>query len=162
MESYNSEKSELKSKTKLIREREDPERITFETCDLSTLLGSLYGLNESQILLFSKILKYPNICIHFLEFMTELKNNAIQKNLKVLLDKGLIERKSVSLAEFKARCMNQETRGFRLPVDIKNDRGYLYLYKIKPISALYEQFKQRLKYIESQLSEFKNLFQTED
>ena len=154
-------KLKLKLKLKKDNDPEETEKIVIENCDLSSLLGSLYTLNESQILLFSKILKYPNICIHYLEFMTDLKNNAIQKNLKVLLDKGLIERESVSLAEFKERCINQEQGGFHLPLDIKNDRGYLFLYKPKPINYLLKDFGMHLKYIEEQIEKFKNMFTKE-
>ncbi len=143
-------------------DEEQDEQITVDGCNLTVLLGSLYGLNQSQILLFSKILRYPSICIHYLEFMTDLKNNAIQKNLKVLLDKGLIERNSVSLAEFKERCMRTKLGGMRIPMDVKNERGYLFLYKAKPLEHLLQQFQERNREIQAQIDGFKNIYREEE
>lgn len=163
MESQQSKKNKPRAKRERVNEdqnkqEEEDEQIIIESCNLSILLGALYGLNQSQILLFSKILRYPSICIHYLEFMTDLKNNAIQKNLKVLLDKGLIERHPVSLAEFKDRCMRNQSGGIRIPIDIKNERGYLFLYRTKPIEQLLNQFQEKISDIEAQIEEFKKFY----
>jgi hypothetical protein len=168
MESHQSNKrrkhteNEQNEKKRQEENGDSEEDIIIESCNLSVLLGSLYGLNESQILLFSKILRYPSICIHYLEFMTDLKNNAIQKNLKVLLDKGLIMRDSVSLAEFKDRCMKAQPGRLRIPIDIKNERGYLFLYRAKPIEQLLSQFQEKLIDIETQIEEFKKIYREEE
>lgn len=148
---------EQKTKIKSKHSKKRNPKIIIEDCDLSKLLGSLYGFNHTQILLFEKILTHPRVCCQILEKMTDLKNNAIQKNLKTLLDAGLIEREAVSLSEFREHCKSQEFMNFKDSADIKNERGYLFLYKSKSIQQIHEIFSKRMEGIQKNLDEFAKL-----
>jgi predicted transcriptional regulator len=89
-----------------------------------------------------------------LEFKTDLKNNAIQKNLVVLMNAGLIQRDSVTLSDFKRLCQQREDEHFSLPMDIPSEKGYLYLYKTKPTEDLKALFDSKLKKIQANISIF--------
>lgn len=103
--------------------------------DSSILVGNIvrhvFDLSKKQLECFMNIFEMENsgTCIVNLVDIMDSERSIIQKNLKVLMKKGLVERKSVTLAEFKERC----TLNNREDIKPKTNKGYLYIYS--PISS---------------------------
>jgi predicted transcriptional regulator len=103
----------------------EKEKVVFSKADL--IIKDLFGLTKKQAECFKKIqnINKAGVCISYLgEHMGDVDRSVVQKQVKVLYDKGLINRKQVTLAEFREICekdKNQQTS--------TTDRGYLYLYE---------------------------------
>ncbi|UYP48214.1 hypothetical protein NEF87_004499 [Candidatus Lokiarchaeum ossiferum] len=115
--------------------------------DKSILVGNIirhvFNLSKKQLECFMNIVEMENsgTCILNLVDVMDSERSIIQKNLKVLMKKGLVERKSVTLTEFKERC----TLNNREDISPKTNKGYLYIYS--PLSS-----KELTSKIESILS----------
>jgi len=69
--------------------------------------------------------------------------------LKVLLEKGLVIRESVSLSEFNIRCQEHD-----IDNQIKTNKGYLYIYASISDGELLEKINETLKRWKNILKDF--------
>ena len=88
-------------------------------------LKAIFELTNKQLdcFLTLRIKKNAGSCIKNLVDNTNSERSIIQKHLKVLLEKGLVVRESVSLSEFNMRCQEHHIEN-----QIKTNKGYLYIY----------------------------------
>jgi len=88
-------------------------------------LKAIFELTNKQLdcFLTLRIKKNAGSCIKNLVDSTNSERSIIQKHLKVLLEKGLVIRESVSLSEFNIRCQKHDIEN-----QIKTNKGYLYIY----------------------------------
>ncbi len=88
-------------------------------------LKAIFELTNKQLdcFLTLRIKKKAGSCIKNLVENTNSERSIIQKHLKVLLEKGLVIRESVSLSEFNTRCQEHNIEN-----QIKTNKGYLYIY----------------------------------
>ncbi|MHA1473710.1 MAG: hypothetical protein ACTSQ5_00845 [Promethearchaeota archaeon] len=88
-------------------------------------LKAIFELTNKQLdcFLTLRIKKNAGSCIKNLVDNTNSERSIIQKHLKVLLEKGLVKRESVSLSEFNIRCQEHDIEN-----QIKTNKGYLYIY----------------------------------
>ena len=77
------------------------------------------------------------ICIQMITTTLPIERSIAQKILKSLMEKGLIERRSITLADFNTYC----ARFAQTQLIKKNDKGCLFLYK--PLSK--NDFLEKLK-----------------
>ncbi len=112
-------------------------------------LKSIFELTKKQLdcFLTLRLKKKPGSCIKILVDNTNSERSIIQKYLKVLLEKGLVIRDSVSLTEFNKRCEE-----YKLDNKISTNKGYLYIYStisdedlLKKINITLEKWKKNLK-----------------
>jgi predicted transcriptional regulator len=94
------------------------------------IIKSVFNLSKKQLDCFMKILEMNNegTCIVKLVENMNSERSIIQKYLKILMEKGLVERKAITLSEFKILCDcngNDELKP-------TTNKGYLYIYA--PIS----------------------------
>ena len=88
-------------------------------------LKAIFELTNKQVdcFLTLRLKKETGSCIKNLVDNTNSERSIIQKHLKVLLEKGLVIRESVSLSEFNIRCQEHDIEN-----QIKTNKGYLYIY----------------------------------
>ncbi len=105
--------------------------LTDNSAPVGNIIRRVFDLSKKQLECFMNILEMENsgTCIINLVDVMDSERSIIQKNLKTLMQKGLVERKSVTLAEFKDRC----TKNNREDIKPKTNKGYLYIYA--PISS---------------------------
>ncbi len=112
-------------------------------------LKAIFELTNKQLECFLalRIKKNTGSCIKNLEKDTDTERSIIQKHLKVLLEKGLVIRESVSLSEFNIRCQEHE-----IDNEIKTNKGYLFIYAsisdeelLEKINKTLEKWKKILK-----------------
>ena len=92
---------------------------------VSSTLKAIFDLTNKQLdcFLTLRIKKKTGSCIKNLVENTNSERSIIQKHLKVLLEKGLVIRESVSLSEFNIRCQEND-----IDNKIKTNKGYLFIY----------------------------------
>ena len=92
---------------------------------VSSTLKAIFDLTNKQLdcFLTLRIKKNTGSCIKNLVENTNSERSIIQKHLKVLLEKGLVIRESVSLSEFNIRCQEND-----IDNKIKTNKGYLFIY----------------------------------
>lgn len=97
---------------------------------INHILKSLFHLTPKQISVFLKLRQcsYAETCILNMVDLMESERSIIQKYLAKLMKKGLVYRRPVTLAEFQARCRDNN----REDISPSTTKGYLYLYS--PIS----------------------------
>lgn len=116
------------------------EKLKFSKADL--ILRALFGLTKKQAECFKKIqnINKTGVCISYLgEQMGDVDRSVVQKQVKVLFDKELINRKQVTLAEFREICEKDTDQR-----TAKTDRGYLYLYEPLSKKELLNKANERM------------------
>jgi len=112
-------------------------------------LKAIFELTNKQVdcFLTLRLKKQTGSCIKNLVDNTNSERSIIQKHLKVLLEKGLVIRESVSLTEFNVRCQEHD-----IDNQIKTNKGYLYIYSsisneelLNKINETLEDWKNILK-----------------
>jgi predicted transcriptional regulator len=101
-----------------------------EVKKFSRIIRSVFNLTPKQMATFLEIRQCTGngTCISNIVMGMDSERSIIQKYLKVLFDKGLITRQSVTLSEFQERCKINN----RLDMAPNTTKGYLFLYS--PIS----------------------------
>ena len=96
------------------------------------IIQHVFNLSKKQVECFMNILEMEEkgTCILNLVGILESERSIVQKNLKSLMEKGLVVRKSVTLTEFKEMCVSNNNLNFKP----KTNKGYLYIYQ--PISSI--------------------------
>lgn len=110
--------------------------------DLNQILKSVFLITKKQCEIMNLIRKAKErgTCINNLVFSLNSERSIIQKQLKVLLNKELITRRSVSLSEFQDICrINNMSK--LMP---KCNKGYLYLYYPLSNQELKEKIENKL------------------
>ena len=93
---------------------------------IKKILRSLFDLTKKQIECYLIIRKCqdPSICVNHLVGLMVSERSIIQKHMKVLFNKGLITRESVTLNQYSELCASQN----RKESERQNNRGYLFVY----------------------------------
>jgi predicted transcriptional regulator len=130
----------------------DKAKVEFSKSD--RIIKALFGLSKKQAECFKKIqnINKSGVCISYLgEHMGDVDRSVIQKQVKVLFDKGLIKRNQVTLAEFREICKRDESQ-----FSTKTDRGYLYLYEpltnVELLSKANSEMERWRRVLEIQIS----------
>ena len=94
--------------------------------DLKKILRALFDLTKKQIECYLIIRKCqdPSICVNHLVGLMSSERSIVQKHMKVLFNKGLITRESVTLNEYSELCASQN----RKKNERQSNRGYLFVY----------------------------------
>jgi len=105
-------------------------------------LKAIFELTNKQLncFLILRIKKKTGSCIKNLVDNTNSERSIIQKHLKVLLEKGLVVRESVSLSEFNIRCQEND-----IDNKIKTNKGYLFIYASISDEELLAKIKETLE-----------------
>ena len=105
-------------------------------------LKAIFELTNKQLNCFLtlRIKKETGSCIKNLVDNINSERSIIQKHLKVLLEKGLVIRESVSLSEFNIRCQEHD-----IDNQIKTNKGYLYIYASISDEELLEKINETLE-----------------
>lgn len=129
----------------------EKEKVVFTKVDL--IIRDLFGLTKKQTECFKKVqnINKAGVCISFLgDKMGGVDRSVVQKQVKVLFEKGLISRKQVTLAEFREICERDKTEHTST-----TDRGYLYLYEPLSKEELFNKANEKMnswrKTLESEL-----------
>lgn len=98
--------------------------------EFAKIIRSVFGLTPAQFRTFAAIRQCTGngTCISNVVNRLDSERSIIQKYLKVLFDKKLITRRSVTLSEFQNQCKENN----RLDMSPSTTKGYLFLYT--PIS----------------------------
>jgi len=114
-------------------------------------LKAIFELTNKQVdcFLTLRLKKETGSCIKNLVDNTNSERSIIQKHLKVLLEKGLVMRESVSLTEFNIRCQEH-----KIDNQIKTNKGYLYIYSSISNEDLLEKINERLEDWKNLLKDF--------
>lgn len=118
----------------------EKEKVVFSKADL--VIKDLFRLTKKQAECFKKIynISKAGVCISYLgEHMGDVDRSVVQKQVKVLFDKGLIKRKQVTLAEFREICERDKSQQTS-----STDRGYLYLYEPLTKSELIKKANDKM------------------
>ena len=109
---------------------------------VSSTLKAIFDLTNKQLdcFLTLRIKKNTGSCIKNLVENTNSERSIIQKHLKVLLEKGLVIRESVSLSEFNIRCQEND-----IDNKIKTNKGYLFIYASISDEELLAKINETLK-----------------
>ena len=114
------------------------------------LIRYLFKLTKNQFSCFVHIFKkqekeFQGTCVKDLTETRNTTRSIAQRQLYHFYKEGLVERESITLAEFKKRCDKNEVI-YEVP---EGSKGYTYIYQ--PIS--YEKF---ITLIKQKLDEIKN------
>lgn len=106
------------------------------------VLQAVFQISNKQLDCFFQIrnLSQSRTCILNLVQKLRSERSLVQKQIKTLLDRGLIIRDAVSLSEFKAHCIESG----QTDLEPKSNKGYLYLYSALPDSVLLQKIKTSL------------------
>lgn len=121
----------------------NPSLIEFEENPLVfSTLKAIFELTNKQLNCFLtlRIKENTGSCIKNLVENTNSERSIIQKHLKVLLEKGLVIRESVSLSEFNIRCQEND-----IDNQIKTNKGYLFIYASISDEELLEKINETLE-----------------
>jgi predicted transcriptional regulator len=100
---------------------------------LGNILQSVFEITPLQYQFYQKLQalysgmqnNLDGICIQMITTTFPIERSVAQKILKILMEKGLIERHSITLADFNTCCAQfAQTQLIK-----KNDKGCLFLYK---------------------------------
>jgi predicted transcriptional regulator len=119
------------------------------------LFKCILGLNEIESNVFSYLLNKSNVVTTVSELtqLFEKDRSSIQRSLQHLVELNLIERKAMSLKNYKDTTGEED----------KRKRGYLYIYEAKDLNIIKEEFKQLLDKWYNAMSQYiKNLDQLFD
>lgn len=112
-------------------------------------LKAIFELTNKQLdcFLTLRLKKKTGSCIKNLVDNTKSERSIIQKHLKVLLERGLVIRDSVSLTEFNKRCED-----YNIDNKMNTNKGYLYIYSaisdediLDKINVKLEEWKKNLE-----------------
>lgn len=112
-------------------------------------LKAIFELTNKQLdcFLTLRLKKKTGSCIKNLVDNTKSERSIIQKHLKVLLERGLVIRDSVSLTEFNKRCED-----YNIENKMNTNKGYLYIYSaisdediLDKINGKLEEWKKNLE-----------------
>ncbi|MBY9014197.1 MAG: hypothetical protein KGD68_00755 [Candidatus Lokiarchaeota archaeon] len=111
------------------------------------LFKCILGLNVIESNVFSYLLKHDNVTTMDLTGVFKKDRSSIQRALQVLHDLDIIEKRSMSLKDYN-ETSDQE---------VKNIRGYLYVYGAKNLEIIRSQlhdlldrwYKSMVNYIEN-------------
>lgn len=112
-------------------------------------LKAIFELTNKQLdcFLTLRLKKKTGSCIKNLVDNTKSERSIIQKHLKVLLERGLVIRDSVSLTEFNKRCED-----YNIDNKMNTNKGYLYIYSaisdediLDIINGKLEEWKKNLE-----------------
>ena len=112
-------------------------------------IRAIFELTKKQLdcFLTLRLKKRPGSCIKNLVDNTKSERSIIQKHLKVLREKGLVIRDSVSLTEFNKRCED-----YHIDNKISTNKGYLYIYSaisdediLDKINGILKEWKKTLE-----------------
>jgi len=114
-------------------------------------LKAIFELTNKQVdcFLTLRLKKKTGSCIKNLVDNTNSERSIIQKHLKILLEKGLVMRESVSLSEFSTRCQEHD-----IDNQIKTNKGYLYIYSSISNEDLLEKINETLEDWKNLLKDF--------
>lgn len=114
-------------------------------------LKAIFELTKKQLdcFLTLRLKKKPGSCIKNLVDNTNSERSIIQKHLKVLREKGLVIRDSVSLTEFNKRCED-----YNIDNKINTNKGYLYIYSAIPDEDILDKINGILKEWKKNLENF--------
>ena len=113
------------------------------TSEIVGILRSLFDLTKKQIECYLMMRKNqdPNICVNHLVGLMESERSIIQKHMKVLFNKGLISRESVTLTKYNELCSSQK----RKDSERQSNRGYLFMYNSISNEELQEKIIAKLE-----------------
>ena len=112
------------------------------------LFKCILGLNVIESNVFSYILKHDNVTTMELTRYFKKDRSSIQRALQVLTNLEIIEKRSMSLKDFK------ENKG----EEKKNTRGYLYVYSAKDLEIIGIQLRDLLdRWYKSMVNHIENL-----
>jgi len=108
---------------------------------LPDIIRLTFDLTKKQTECFMKIreMEASGTCITNLTDTLESERSIVQKQLKVLLQKGLIHRKAVTLTEFREKCL-ANVRDDLMPT---TNKGYLYMYSTLSDAELKKKMASR-------------------
>ncbi len=100
---------------------------------LHKIICSLFDLTNKQGKLFIKIYSDSDkfCCLNHLTDEMKPGRSTLQKYIKVLLDKGLVQREAKTLAEFQEVCQKHDHKA-----EYNTTKGYLYMYRPIPKEKL--------------------------
>ena len=113
------------------------------------ILRSVFSLSKKQLECFLqlRLKRKTGACIKNLFKEEKYDRSIIQKHLKVLCEKGLANRESVSLSEFQKRCEEYD-----LDNRTRTNKGYLYIYSaisdkelVDKIDNILNNWKKKIK-----------------
>jgi predicted transcriptional regulator len=117
------------------------------------LFKCILGLNSIESNVFSYLLKHDNVTTAELKTTFDKDRSSIQRALQLLIDREIIDRKSMSLKDFTREKGKDE----------KHKRGYLYVYGAKDLEYVKKQLRGLLeKWFNKMQSYIDNLDQTFD
>ncbi len=118
-------------------------------------LKAIFDLTKKQLNCFLtlRLKQKSGSCIKNLVDNTNSERSIIQKHLKVLLEKELVIRESVSLTEFNKRCVEHN-----IDNKINTNKGYLYIYSAISDKELFEKINKILE----KWKKILNIFLTEN
>ena len=98
------------------------------------LFKCILGLNKTESKVFGYILKNKNVSTSEIASKLKMERSSIQKALQGLSKLRLINRKSISMKEY--RDLNAKSKSKK--------QGYLYVYNSKNMESIKVQFKKLL------------------
>lgn len=117
------------------------------------LFKCILGLNSIESNVFAYLLKHENVTTAELKTTFDKDRSSIQRALQLLIDREIIDRKSMSLKDFTREKGKDE----------KDKRGYLYVYSAKDLEYVKQQLRGLLeKWYNKMQSYIDNLDQTFD
>ena len=104
------------------------------------IIRRVFNLSKKQLECFLQLLETAEsgTCIRNLESQLDSERSIVQKYLKILLQKGLVKRKAISLQEFKEKCITNS----RVDLEPRNIRGYLYIYQPINVERLLQKIRE--------------------
>lgn len=99
------------------------------------LFKCILGLNSIESNVFSYLLKHDNVTTTELKTTFSKDRSSIQRALQLLIEREVIERKSMSLKDFSKQKGKND----------KDKRGYLYVYGAKDLKYVKQQFRGLLE-----------------
>lgn len=125
---------------------------TDQSDPLKSIICALFDLSAKQYQCFKSLQEIgaEGTCITNLVKQLASERSLVQKQIKCLLDKGLVKREMVSLSDFNTRCKNLNLEN----LEKATNKGYLYLYKVIDREILAEKVKTLLKDWQDTVDEF--------
>jgi predicted transcriptional regulator len=121
--------------------------------EIKKIIQVVFNLTKKQLKIFLKLreIRSQGSCVMKLETCLGSERSIIQKHLKILINKKIVSRESVTLSEFKERCVETMERDEKVIPTTK--KGYRYIYY--PISD-----SELVKEITTKLDAWKKTIQT--
>ena len=125
---------------------------------LANILQSVFEITPLQYQFYQKLQalyfemqnNLDGICIQMITTTLPIERSIAQKILKSLMEKGLIERRSITLADFNTYC----ARFAQTQLIKKNDKGCLFLYKPLSKNDFLEKAKAILQNWSQKIDQF--------